>query len=168
LAASWGEDVQPKKWERRNEIMAFELSPWRRSSELRPFWREMEDLWDRFFRERPLAESGWQWAPSVDISETDGKVEVKAELPGLEAKDIDVEVTDNVLTLRGEKKMEEEKKGEKYYCRERYAGSFNRSFRLPAGVESDKVDAQFKNGVLTVSIPKSEESKQKKIEVKST
>jgi HSP20 family protein len=127
----------------------------------------MEDFWDRFFGGRSPAESPWGWTPSVDVSETDGKVQVKAELPGFEAKDIDVDVTDNVLTLSGEKKKEEEQKGERFYCRERYAGAFNRSFRLPAGVESDKVDAAFKNGVLTITIPKSEESKQKKIEVKS-
>lgn len=103
----------------------------------------------------------------MDISETDGKVQVKAELPGLEAKDIDVDVSGDVLTLGGEKKMEEEQKDERYYYRERYAGSFQRSFRLPSGVESDKVDAEFKNGVLTINIPKSEESKQKKIKIKS-
>jgi HSP20 family protein len=72
-----------------------------------------------------------------------------------------------VLTLRGEKKTEEEQKDERYYCRERSYGSFQRSFRLPTGVQGDKVDAQFKNGVLTINIPKSEESKQKKIEIKT-
>jgi HSP20 family protein len=101
------------------------------------------------------------------LTETDGNVMVKAELPGMDPKDIDVEVTGDMLTLRGEKKTEEEKKDERYYCRERHYGSFQRSFRLPAGVQSDKVDAQFKNGVLTINIPKSEESKQKKIEIKT-
>jgi HSP20 family protein len=103
----------------------------------------------------------------VDVSESDGTVMVKAELPGMEAKDIDVDVTGDVLTLRGEKKMEEERKDERYYCRERYSGSFQRSFRLPPGVQSANVDAQFKNGVLTVTMPKSEESKQRKIEIKA-
>ena len=147
--------------------MALGLIPRRRSYGIRPFWRESDDLWDRLYGESLPAERAWDWMPSVDVSESDGNITVKAELPGLEAKDIDVDVTGDLLTLRGEKKMEEEKKEERYYCRERYAGSFQRSFRLPTMVESDKVDAQFKNGILTINIPKSEESKQKKIEIKS-
>ena len=147
--------------------MAWEIAPWRRSGSLRPFWGNMEDFWNRLFEDFPMMERGRDWMPSVDISETEEKIHVKAELPGLEAKDIDVDVTDNVLNLRGEKKMEEEKEEERYYCRERYSGSFQRSFRLPAGVESDKVDAEFKNGILTIDIPKSAESKQKKIEIKT-
>ncbi|MCK9275174.1 MAG: Hsp20/alpha crystallin family protein [Syntrophales bacterium] len=147
--------------------MAFELTPWRRMGEIRPFWREMENFWDQFLRETPQAESAWGWSPSIDVSETDGKIQVKAELSGLEPKDIDVDVTDNILTIKGEKKKEEEQKGEKYMCRERYFGTFQRSFRLPSGTESDKVEAEFKNGILTINIPKSEESKQKKIEIKS-
>jgi len=81
---------------------------------------------------------------------------------GLDPKDIDIDITGDVLTLRGEKKTEEEKKEERYYCRERHYGSFQRSFRLPTGVQNDKVDAKFKNGILTIDMPKSEESKQKR------
>jgi HSP20 family protein len=147
--------------------MALELMPWRRSGGIRPFWREKDDFWNRFFGEMPLEGRTWNWEPAVDISETDGQVQVRAELPGLEAKDIDVDVSGDILTLRGEKKMEEEKKEERYYCRERYRGSFQRSFQLPSGVESDKVNAEFKNGVLTINLPKSEKSKQKKIEIKT-
>ena len=127
----------------------------------------MEDFWNRFFGELPSAEGSWAWSPSDDISETDGSVMVKVDLPGLDPKDIDIDITGDTLTLRGEKKTEEEKKEERYYCRERYYGSFQRSFRLSAGVQSDKVEAKFKNGILTIDIPKSEESKQKKIEIKS-
>ena len=148
--------------------MALGLIPWRRAGDIAPSWREMEDFFNRFIGETPLAERTLGWAPSVDISETDGNVMVKAELPGLDPKDIDVEVSGDLLVLRGEKSKEEERKDERYYCRERYSGSFQRSFRLPTGVESDKVDAQFKNGVLTIEIPKSEESKQKKIPIKTT
>lgn len=147
--------------------MALEMTPWRRTGGLRPMWREMDDFWNRFSGEMPLTEAAWDWTPSVDISQTDGNVQVKAELPGMDPKDIDVDVTGDVLTLRGEKKTEEEQKDERYYCRERCYGSFQRSFRLPTGVQGDKVDAQFKNGVLTINIPKSEESKQKKIEIKT-
>ncbi len=148
--------------------MALELTPWRRSGEIRPLWRELDELWNRFIGEVPLAQRALGWSPSVDISETDGNVQITAELPGLEAKDIDLDVSGDMLTLRGEKKMEEEQKDERHYCRERYSGFFQRSFRLPAGVESDKVDAQFKNGVLTINIPKTEESRQKKIEIKTS
>ncbi len=148
--------------------MTLEMTPWRRTGSLRPVWTGMDDFWNRLFGEMPMAERAREWSPSVDISETDGKVQVKAELPGLDAKDIDVDVTDNVLTLRGEKKMEEEKEEEKYYYRERYSGFFQRSFRLPAGVQSDQVDAGFKDGVLTVNIPKSSESQRKKIEIRTS
>lgn len=147
--------------------MALAMTPWRRPGSLRPFWREMDDFWNRFLGEMAPAERGWDWSPAVDISETDGNVMVKAELPGLEAKDIDVDVTGDVLTIRDEKKMEEEKREERYTCRERYAGSFQRSFTLPAGVQSEKVDARYTNGVLTINIPKSKESKQKKINIKT-
>jgi HSP20 family protein len=150
------------------EDMAFEIAPWRRSAGMRPYWREMDDFFNRFFRNMPLTERGWEWAPSVDISETDGTIILKAEMPGLEAKDIDIDITGDMLTLKGEKKVEEERKEERYYCRERHYGSFQRSFQLPAGIQSDKVDADFKNGILTVNIPKSEESKQKKIDIKSS
>ena len=147
--------------------MTFEMTPWRRGRGLRP-WRESGDFWDDFFRDMPLSESRFGWAPSVDVSESDGSVVVKAELPGMESKDIEVDLTGNILTIKGEKKVEEEKKEEeRVYCRERFYGTFQRSFRLPAGVESDKVEANFKNGVLTVSVPKSEESKHRKIEIKS-
>lgn len=147
--------------------MAFEIAPWRRRG-LRPSWRGSDDFWNDFFRDMPLSESRFEWAPSVDVSESDGSVVVKAELPGMESKDIDVDLTGNILTIKGEKKVEEEKKDEeRVYCRERFYGTFQRSFRLPAGVESDKVEANFKNGVLTVTVPKSEESKHKKIEIKS-
>ena len=66
--------------------MALDITPWRRAGGLRPFWREMDDFWNRFFEEMPLAERAWGWSPSVDVSETDGNVQITAELPGLEAK----------------------------------------------------------------------------------
>jgi HSP20 family protein len=128
----------------------------------------MDDFWNRFFEEMPLGSGPMAWTPAVDVSETDGRILVKAELPGLEAKDISVDVDDNVLTLRGEKKMEEEEKNERYYCRERFVGSFQRSFRLPGGVRSEQVKAKFKNGVLQIEIPKPEGSQQKRVQIEST
>lgn len=148
-----------------------DIIPWRRRAVSRPIRRDLEDFMGLRPFEREMEDfmtNMWgEWSPAVDVAETDGKVRVKAELPGLEAKDIDVDVDGDVLTIRGEKKKEEEKKDEKYYCRETYSGSFQRSFRLPTGVKSDQVDAKFKNGVLTIDIPKSEESKQRKIDIKA-
>jgi len=151
-----------------DEIMTLGLTPWKRRGEIGPFWKQMEDAWNRFFTEMTPTEHAWRWMPSVDISETDGSVTVRAELPGMDVKDIDIDISGDVLTLKGEKKTEQEKKEEDYYCHESYAGSFNRSFRLPTGVQSDKADAKFKNGVLTIDIPKSEESKGKKIKIKTS
>jgi len=73
--------------------MALEMTPWRRTGGLRPMWREMDDFWNRFVGEMPLTEAAWDWTPSVDISQTDGNVQVKAELPGMDPKDIDVDGT---------------------------------------------------------------------------
>jgi len=127
----------------------------------------MESFWDRLFREMPVTEQAWGWSPFVDITSTDEHIQVKAELSGLNSDDINVDVTGNVLTIRGEKKIEEEQEEERYLFRERYFGSFKRSFRLPANVESDKVSAEFNDGILKIDIPKAEESKQKKIEIKT-
>lgn len=145
-----------------------EITPWRPFRELSAFRKEMDDLWNRFFGETPFRQAfSHEWAPSVDISETKDNVLVKAELPGLEAKDIDVSMSGDVLNIKGEKKKEAEKKDEHYHCCERYTGSFQRSFRLPVGVQSDKVKATFKDGVLTVTLPKAEKAKKKQIEIKT-
>jgi len=135
-----------------------------------PFRREFDDLWDRFFGETTLPGFGLtagEWMPDVDISETDGQIKVTAEIPGMEAKDIDVDISGDILTIRGEKKHEEEKEDEQYRCRERYVGAFERSIRLPDAVKPENVEAKFKNGVLNITLAKSEGSGRKKIEIKS-
>lgn len=132
--------------------------------------RFQPDLFDRFF-----ADPGWpslfekedRWfAPSVDVSESDDAITVKAEMPGMKKEDIDITVSDGLLTLSGEKKDEQEEKKENYHVRESRYGAFRRTVRLPAGVEADKIDASYKDGILTVSVPKSETARSKKIEVK--
>jgi HSP20 family protein len=144
-----------------------ELSPWRPFGELSPFRKEMDRLWNRFLGETPFARTfNEMWSPSVDISETKDDFVVKAELPGLEAKDVNVSISGNVLTIKGEKKAEEEEKDEHYHRVERYSGSFQRVFQLPSGVKADKVEANFDKGVLKVILPKVEEAKKKQIEVK--
>jgi HSP20 family protein len=144
-----------------------ELVPWRPFGELRSFRNEMDRLWNRFLGERPFGRTFTEeWLPSIDVTETKDNLLIMAELPGLEAKDVDVSVSGDILTIKGEKKKEEEEKDEHYYHCERYCGSFQRSFRLPVNIEADKVEATFDKGVLKVTLPKAEEAKKKKIEIK--
>lgn len=105
------------------------------------------------------------WTPAVDVSEADGKLVVKAELPGMSKDDVDIALTDNVLTIRGEKKQEEKREEGEMHVWERSYGSFMRSFTLPCRVSEDQVTAEFKDGVLTVTLPKVEEPAGRKIEI---
>jgi len=145
-----------------------ELVPWRPfERELSSFRKEMDNLWGRFFGEAPLARTFTEeWAPTVDISERKNDFLIKAELPGVDEKDIAVSISGDLLTIKGEKKKEEEEKDEHHYRVERYYGSFERSFRIPTGVKADKIDATFDKGVLKVTVPKAEEAKKKEIAVK--
>ena len=131
--------------------------------------RAFESFWSQASRPFGGLAGFGEGAPRSDVVETDAGVEVSVELPGLEEKDVEVTLTDEALTIRGEKKIErrEEKKG--YYVSERSYGSVYRSIPLPAGVDSDKAEATFRNGVLTVRLPQSPEAKAKvkKIAVKS-
>ena len=136
--------------------------------------REIDRVFDQFpgSRRRPfgnLMAGNGKLSPRVNLSETDKEIEVTAELPGVEEKEIDVNLTDDILTIKGEKKMEAEKSEGDYKMIERSYGSFERSMRLPCEVESEKVEATFKNGVLTVKLPKSPEAKAKtqKIAIKA-
>ena len=107
------------------------------------------------------------WAPSVDIEETEDKYLIKADLPGVDKKDIDVKLENGVLSIRGEKQVEKETgKDTKHHRRERFYGSFARSFTLPDVVDGDAVDASYRDGVLTLHIPKKEEAKPKSIDIK--
>jgi HSP20 family protein len=107
------------------------------------------------------------WAPSVDIEEAEDKYVIKADLPGVDKKNIDVKLENGVLSIRGEKQTEKETgKGTKRHRTERFHGTFARSFTLPEAVKSDKVDASYKDGVLLLEIPKAEEAKPKSINIK--
>ena len=112
----------------------------------------------------------WGTVPLVDVAEKDHAYEITAELPGLDEKDIEVKQSDGMLTIKGEKKEETEEKKKNFYLTERRYGSFERSFRVPESVNTDKIDATFKKGVLTLVLPKKPESrsKEKKISVKSS
>ena len=107
------------------------------------------------------------WKPAVDIFEDDHSIVIKAELPGVESKDVDVEVKDGVLTLKGERSHETEVKDDNYYRRERTFGKFERRFSLPEGIDAEKITADFKDGVLKIEVAKPEEHKPKKIAVHS-
>lgn len=140
---------------------------------LRNFQREMNRLFDDFFSDSPLAmrpdEKGLATAvfsPRVDVSETDKEVKVSAELPGLDEKDITVEVADAAITIRGEKKEEKEEKGKNWYTREQSYGSFNRVVPLPANVDGGKAVARFKKGVLTITAPKKEDEQTRRKAIK--
>jgi len=124
-------------------------------------------FFDGFFDEFALPEMAdeKQWLPTVDISETDDQVIIRAEVPGLDKKDISITLSEGLLTIQGEKKQEKEEEKENYRFVERRYGSFSRSLRVPEGVDADKIEASYKDGVLKVAIPKSESEKSRKIEI---
>ena len=130
----------------------------RRASGVRPFWGlrgGLTDLFDEFWRDSAAAPPAVQgFAPRVDIEETEQEVRVVAELPGVEEKDFEVSLEDDVLSIRGEKKTESEERREGFYHVERSSGSFQRTFRIPWEVKAEDVKADFRNGVLTVTLPK--------------
>ena len=138
-----------------------------------PF-RDLGLLQDRMNRMFDDAGRGWRndepaatttWSPSVDIFETEGEIVVKAELPGMERKDITLHLENNVLTLRGERKFEKETKDENYHRIERSYGNFSRSFSIPATVDGEKIRADYKDGVLSIALPKKEQAKPKQINI---
>jgi HSP20 family protein len=141
---------------------------WKPGRELIGIREEMNRLFDDFFtgfpeRRRGLLEG--EWLPSVNISETDNSVVVTAELPGVKQEDVDITIVNDVLTLKGEKKEEKEEKKENYHRIERRFGSFQRTINLPTGVQADKAKATCKDGVLTITVPKSEEARPKTIKI---
>jgi HSP20 family protein len=127
----------------------------------------LPDEIDRFFNGfgLDLNVSDSVWSPTVDISETENQYEVNAEIPGLKKEDIKLSVEDNVLTLSGERKVEKETDKKNYHRIERAYGKFERSFRLPKEVDAENIKANYKNGVLTVQLPKTEAVKPKEIAV---
>jgi HSP20 family protein len=129
---------------------------------------EMDRLFDNFLRgdlpETSLARGNW--APAVDISETPDDFVITAELPGLNKEDVKISYQDGVLNIHGEKKHEKEEKKKNYYRVERSYGAFERSFRLPSRIVVDKIDAKFRDGVLTLTLPKADEARPKEIPIK--
>ena len=127
---------------------------------------EMDDLFDGFFRglDRPFA--GYKAWPAIDVAEEEDAIIVRAEVPGCKADDIDISVHGNVLTISGEKKLSEEKKEKGYYHVESSYGSFRRELTLSTDVDQSKIDATYKDGVLSVTLPKAEKAKAVKVKIK--
>ena len=141
------------------------LTPWKGMDSFRT---EMERVFDRFFEPGWYAPEGaGAWAPKLDLSETKDAYMIKAEIPGVEQKDLSVSLHNQILTITGEKHKEKEEKDEKYHRIERSWGEFTRSIMLPGAAETEKVDATFKNGVLTMTLPKTQAAKGTTIPVKA-
>lgn len=143
------------------------LAPWTGMTSLR---REMDRLFDRFFDWEPgweTLEVGGEWAPKVDLSETKDAYVVRAEIPGVEQKDVQVSLQNELLTIKGEKVKEKEEKDEHHHRTERSYGAFARAMRLPAAVDASKVAASFKDGVLMVTLPKTPAAKGTAIPIKA-
>lgn len=136
-----------------------------------PWHRLLDDVFDMksFFDPRPEWDApgfGTGWAPAVDVEETKDDYILRAEMPGLKKEDVRISLTENILTISGEKKMDSRTDDKRYHRLERAYGSFQRSFSLPAPIKADRISAGFKEGMLEVRVPKSEEAKPKEIEIK--
>ena len=136
-------------------------TPSQQAAAAQPLFR----LFDTFFNDAGEDLSSRTWTPPVDIQETDDAYRIHAELPGLTKDDIQITLENNVLRLSGERKFEKDVKKENYHRIERTYGSFSRSFALPTQVSSDKVEAKFENGVLSVVVPKAEQAKPRRISI---
>jgi HSP20 family protein len=149
------------------EVAMSNLTRWEPVREMMTLREAMDRLFDdAFTRPINLRDGGWS-APALDMYQTDDEVVVKAALPGFKADEVQINITGDVLTIRGEMKHEEEQKERAWHIREQRWGSFERSVALPTAVTSDKASADFENGILTIALPKAEEVKPKTITVKA-
>ncbi len=130
-----------------------------------PFTREIDRVFDAFFGQ---TDQGRRWVPPMDLVEAEDHFVLKADLPGLAEGDVNIEIQDGTLTISGERKAEHEQREKGWYRIERSFGSFNRSLTLPDGVDADRIEASFRNGVLEVHIPKPEERKPRRISISAS
>ncbi len=144
------------------------LIRWEPAREMMTLREAMDRLFDDAFT-RPLSiQDGWSMStPAIDMYQTDNEVVVKASIPGMKADDVQINITGDVLTLKGEFKQEDERKERAWHIREQRFGSFERSVALPTAVKTDKADAVFENGILTITLPKADEVKPKTINIKA-
>jgi len=141
------------------------LIRWEPMREMMTLREAMDRLFDDAFT-HPVSTSAFYSMPAIDLYQDENEVVVKASLPGLKEEDVEISVSNGVLTLRGEFKQDEDKKDKTYHIREQRYGSFERSINLPSDILTDKSKAEFENGVLTITLPKSEEVKPKTISIK--
>ena len=154
--------------EKKGGVKDMAIVRWSPFRDLMGIQQEVNRLFDDLMTRRTEAGTeGAVWVPAVDVLETGAEIKVKVEAPGVEKDDFKISVQNNVLTVRGEKKMERETSEENYHRVERVYGSFFRALDLPSGVQADKVKANYKDGVLTITLPKSEEAKPKEIAVEA-
>ena len=147
--------------------MSTTLTPWTGNNLLGDFRHEMDELMNRFFhREGTSNGSGYDFVPSLNLAETTDGYEVSLDVPGIAADDLNVEVRNGELWITGERKSESEEQDKSYHRVESHYGKFQRMVRLGSDVDAEKVDAEYTNGVLKISVPKSETSKPKHVEVK--
>ena len=142
------------------------LIRWEPAREMMTLREAMDHLFDDAFT-RPLSlRDGWS-APAIDMYQTDDEIVVKASLPGVKADEVQINITGEILTLKGETKQVDEKKGQAWHMREQRWGTFERSIALPTEVVADSARAEFENGILTITLPKAEEVKPKIINIKA-
>jgi HSP20 family protein len=138
---------------------------WDPFDEVMTMRESMDRLFEDFFTRRPRSAGPLVWQPAVEVFETDSEIVVKAELPGIDPKNVSVTVTGDGLTIKGEARVEHEDKGRNYYRRELRYGSFQRTIALPTEVKSEETKAAFKHGILEVKVPKAERVKPKSVKV---
>ena len=148
----------------------FDVLPWKRNKDkhAKELRRDIDSMYDRFFEPDFLPSTLFgkgKWGPKLDISEGRKDIIVKAEIPGIEAKDLDISIDGRRLNIRGEKKQEQTEEEQTYYRVERSYGYFNRTIELPSAVDPDKVDASYKKGILKIKLRKTKSSETKRIKV---
>jgi HSP20 family protein len=141
------------------------LVRWDPIRELDSLQGDMNRLFDRFFEGRAPNSGSRRWIPAMDLVEIEDALVLRGDLPGMTEEDVDIEIKDNVLTVSGERKSENEEKGEGFHRVERAFGRFSRSLNLPQGIDPEKVEAKFDNGVLEVRIPKPAEAKPTRVQI---
>lgn len=144
-----------------------DLTPRRLNEELDRINQDMESLWNRLLGKRRVEPLASEWMPAVDLSETDDALHLLVELPGVNADDVTIHVFDDLVTLRGEKKWEDQEAVKAVHTQESHFGPFQRAIQLPAAVDRDQVEVSYRDGILKIKLQKAEPFQKKRIEIKT-